>query len=109
MPSGRTHAAITRRILGSTDGRLVQQLMDRTAKAHGPSHRRDHEHSLEGVAVELMKRGQLTPQNMTAAVLHQLTDRAFDEMGRALPAGTPRRIGKLLMEDAIVNALRGSR
>lgn len=106
MPSGDTHAAVTKAILRTTDGRLVQKIMDSTAGEHGPSHRHDHVHSLEGVAMELAKRGQLTGENMAAAMLHQMTDEAFTRFGRTLPAGTPRRVGKLLLEDLTRQVLR---
>ena len=109
MPSGRTHAALTRAILKTTDGRVVQQLMDRTASEHGPSHRHDSAHSLPDLAIQLALRGKLTPDNMAAGVLHLAQDKFFDAAGRIAPAGTPRRVAKLIMEDAIQRTFRRKR
>jgi len=85
MPSGRLHAVLTERVLGSTDGREVQKILDSTARAHGPSHRQDHVHSLPGVAAELALRGQLTLENMAAASLHLMADDAWSRMWSSVP------------------------
>ena len=110
MPSGDVHAAITRKLLGSTDGRDVQRLMDSTAKIHGPSHRHDDVHSLNGVMAELAQRGQLTPENILAAQLHIGTDRAFDEIHKRIPLrGAQKQAVKLLISDGIVQLLKPPR
>jgi hypothetical protein len=105
MPSGRTHRIVSLAVLGE-DGREVHKVMDSTASTRGPSHRADHVHSIDGALLNLAMRGRIAPKSPLHAALHQITDEAFDSMGRALPPGTPRRIGKLLMEEALQQAFR---
>ncbi|MGI0066829.1 MAG: hypothetical protein ACREB9_00155 [Thermoplasmata archaeon] len=76
MPNAELHAAINRLVLGS-DGREVQKLLDRTAHVHGPSHRKDPEHSMENLLVELALANQLTPENVLAGQLHIVVDEAW--------------------------------
>ncbi len=95
MPSGRVHALVTKRVLGFS-GTNVQHMLDRTVKIHGAKHRQDHEHSLAGVSIELLKSGKLTPQNLAAAQLHLMTDEAVTRFNRKL--GLKADQGNLLME-----------
>ncbi len=66
-------------------GEDVQSLLDRTAKEHGPSHRGDHEHTLDDLTVQLAMRGKLTPENMAAGALHLAADEAWSSMWASIP------------------------
>jgi hypothetical protein len=91
-------------------GREVQQLMDSTASAHGGRHREDSIHSLSGAALELAKRGKLTPERVVAASAHLVQDRMGDALNAMIPVRGPmRQPTKQLVEAALVEALRASR
>ena len=110
MPSQRLHDELNELVgLDREKARRIQKLMDSTARAHGPAHRHDEVHSLPGVAAELLRRGEFTPENLQAAAAHLAQDAMFDALGRAVPAGPARRAFKGLAEDALTRALRGSR
>lgn len=109
MPGGKLHAAATRRVLG-VSGIEVQRLMDSTARLHGPAHRRDHVHSVNGVVIELARRGQLTPQAPAVAALHRLLDETMSPIYRhVLPKGPLRRPAQELLENILVQALEPKR
>jgi hypothetical protein len=90
-PSGELHEELDFLMGVRAPDRRVQRLMDSTAATHGPHHRKDHIHSLAGVAVELAKRGELTADNILAAQAHLTQDAAFDAIWKKLPLKGPVR------------------
>jgi len=110
VPSGDLHEELNF-LMGARDpGRKVQRLVDSTAHGHGPAHRKDPIHSLEGVVLELAKRGELTGDNVLAAVAHFNQDRAFDAVWRNFPVKGPfRQAVKNEAMKAIARALRENR
>lgn len=106
-PSGDLHAALTKRVLGS-EHRDVQKLLDRTARTHGPSHRKDREHSLSDLSRQLALQGRLTPDRLAAGALHIAQDRAWSAMwsGVRLPSKIKQPL-KALTEAALVDMLEG--
>jgi hypothetical protein len=93
-------------MLRTTDGRVVQKLLDRTARTRGPAHRHDVEHPMAGLTRDLILRGQLTAENLSAGGLHLAVDEMFDRMGRLAQPGIRRQILKLLLADALVGDSR---
>jgi hypothetical protein len=107
VPSRATHRALTALAMDGYDGDPAHAAIDSTARAHGPSHRHDEVHSLPGVALELAKRGQLSPQNLLAAQHHLVQDAAVDGMLKATGLrGPSRAFVKDLLEKAIVRGAR---
>ncbi len=101
MPSGATHRAIAR-TFGVKDSGEVDRLLDSTVRDHGPAHRHDPEHSMEGVARALVMKGKLTEENLRAAVLHLAADQAISGlMKRTGLKGAHRRAAQELLEDHI--------
>ena len=107
MPSRRLHAARTRLLLGE-DYTDVQQLLDRTAHTHGPSHRADVEHSIPDLMKQLVLQGKLTPQRIAAGMLHQADDRMWTDLWSRIPIrGPPRRLLKTFAEEMYATYLEG--
>jgi len=101
MPSGRAHRAFSEFAL-KEDGAEVHRVIDSTAAIHGPSHRGDPVHSVQGVVTELAKRGQLQPLSAAHAALHVGLDRGVSAVANRLPRGPMRKLVKGVLEDAIV-------
>lgn len=108
-PSGDLHEEISRLVTGRS-GREVQRILDSTAHTHGGRHREDSIHSLGGLAVELMRRGELTPEKMLDGALHLATDEAFSRAMKGLPIRGPmRQPTKQLLQASLVQALKSAR
>ncbi|HTT74217.1 MAG TPA: hypothetical protein VMG99_08795 [Thermoplasmata archaeon] len=108
-PSDQLHAEISRLLLGR-DGRKVQKILDSTARSHGGRHREDAVHSLPGLAAELLRRGELTPEAMVDGAVHMAVDEVWSRAVAGLPVrGPARQPTKQLMEAALTSALRGVR
>ena len=95
MPNRRYHLALTRYLYGDAHPE-VQQLLDRTAHTHGPSHRNDPEHTIQDLTQQLFLRGLLTPEKITAGALHIAVDRASTAMWKKVPL--PSRVKQPIKE-----------
>lgn len=107
MPNRALHRELTRLVVGIT-GDDAHDVLDSTAKIHGSHHRSDPVHSLGGAAVELAKKGKLTPENLQAVALHLASDEAFSRIYKTLPK-TAREGTKLIIEDSLVRMLKRRR
>lgn len=111
MPSRALHDELSIAMgLDPKLARRVQSIMDSTAKSHGGRHRKDDIHSLSGVALELAKRGELTPEAIQAAAAHLAQDRLGDALNAVNPIRGPmRQPSKQLVEAAFTELLRANR
>lgn len=107
MPNRAAHRALTALVMGGYDGDEAHAAVDSTARLHGPSHRHDEVHTLAGAAVELAKRGQLTPRNLLAAQHHFVQDKVVDSLVNVTGLkGPARTFAKEILERAIVKGAR---
>lgn len=110
MPSRAAHRELTRLLLHGYDGDQAHAVVDSTAKLHGSDHRRDEVHSPAGAVLELLKRGQATPQNVEAVYAHIAQDKMVDQMvATTRLRGAARQFVKSELERTIVRVLRRSR
>jgi hypothetical protein len=108
-PTGDLHAELNA-LMGVKDpGRRVQRLLDSTARTHGPAHRHDPVHSLDGAIIELAKQGRVTADDVNAVVAHLTQDAAFDRVWKSLPPGPVRQTAKALGMPLLTKALRKMR
>jgi hypothetical protein len=75
LPNRRYRPAVTRYLSGSDDPE-VQPLLDRTAHAHGPSHREGPEHTIQDLAQQQAFQDRLPPEKLAAAMHYVAVDRA---------------------------------
>lgn len=110
MPSRATHRELTKLLLNGYDGDAAHAAVDSTARAHGPAHRRDEVHSPAGAVLELLKRGQASPESVSAVYAHLAQDKMVDGMVDATGLkGPSRQFVKAQLEKTIVRVLRRSR
>ena len=74
LPNRRYRPAVTRYLSGSDDPE-VQPLLDRTAHAHGPSHREGPEHTIQDLAQQQAFQDHLPPEKLAAAMPYIAVDR----------------------------------
>jgi hypothetical protein len=90
MPSKDLHRQVSQLIL-QRDGALVQQILDSTSQKHAGRHREDPIHSIEGLAIELASRGELTADRIVDGALHLVVDEVWSRAMRAIPVRGPMR------------------
>jgi hypothetical protein len=101
VPNRRYHLALTHYLLGNECAE-VQQLLDRTAHVHGPSHRNDPEHTIEDLRRQLFLRGHLTYKNVMAGKIHIVVDRESTDRWKQSPLPSPvKRSWKDLTENVM--------